>query len=339
MPNRRYHIHIICAANDQLLVLDRLAIFFQSRAFLTYDVSSQLPQAALYGRQCIEACDYTLVVIGETYGATHKTGVSQLHLSYLSAKAKLKPMLILIKTLPEGTLITRQLQDFTRTVEQQASHVYYYDDRTDISQLLTYAFNDLLERYSATGWVRADSSSAVAATESSTTSGITSAALPSISTTSPNRFFANKNLAAPEHRGDDAVTKPLVLSDEFNFQYNAQAYEGGNLSDVTMTLSCTWGEILQALIRIPAAFSNYGLQSCINRLIVNKAERDIKKIMPNVHAVSRCQIHQKDVIRLQKLLVAANWIQLTATGSRQAQELWKLTFHAKKLFEDNFNQS
>ena len=98
MSNRRYHIHVICADNDQLLVLDSVAMFFQGRAFLTYDVSSKLPKAALYGRQCIDACDYALMIIGDSYGTAQNTGVSQMHLSYLNAKAKLKPLLILVKS-------------------------------------------------------------------------------------------------------------------------------------------------------------------------------------------------------------------------------------------------
>lgn len=68
MPNRRYHIHIICADNDQLLVLDSFAIFFQARAFLTYDVSSKLSKASFYGRQCIDSCDYAVMIIGDSYG-------------------------------------------------------------------------------------------------------------------------------------------------------------------------------------------------------------------------------------------------------------------------------
>jgi hypothetical protein len=342
VPKRRYHIHVVCAANDQPLVVDRMAIFFQSRAFLTYDVSSKLPQAALHGRQCIEACDYAVVVIGDNYGATHNTGVSQMHLSYLSAKAKLKPMLILIKTHQEDTNVSRHLQDFTRLVEQQASNIYYYDDSTNIDQLLTYAYNDMIERYPATGWVRANAvvDTQTSANASSQSTRISSTALSSIITSSPSSSYRSTAAKrahndAPAEVNFDSITQPLTLTDTFDFQYSAQAYEGGNLTDVTMGLSCQWQEILQALIKIPVAFSSYGLQSSINRLITSKAERDIKQRMPDVHAVSRCQIAQNDLVKLQRFLVAANWIQLTASGARSSQELWKLTFYAKKLFENS----
>lgn len=313
MSNRRHHLHVICATSDQSLVLDSVAIFFQSWAFLTYDVSGELPRAALYGRQCIDDCDYTLLIIGDSYGATRNTGVSQMHLSYLSAKAKLKPMLIFIKSHRENAELSSQLKDFIRLVERQNIGVHYYVNSMDIDRLLSLAYEDMMTRYPALSWVRE--------------SAVDTAVLRS-----------NNLLSSPSHcklEGIDSLTKSLRLTDTFEFSYSAQAYEGGNLTDVTSTLSCTWQEILQALMQTSLAFTSYGLQSSINRLITAKAEQDIKQQMPNVHAVARCQISKDDLLKLQRLLVAANWIQLTAVGSRASQELWKLTFYAKKIYQDS----
>ena len=345
MSNRRYYIHVVCAANDQPLVLDRLAIFFQTRAFLTSDVSSELPRAALYGRQCIEDCDYTVVVVGDSYGATHNTGVSQMHLSYLSAKAKLKPMLILMKNHQENVDISPQLKEFRRLVDRQNIDIYRYDSPVEIDRLLINAYESMIERYPALSWIReneANTSAGISASTSSSTSNIsnTSATRPSITPSNAALLSANssnKQANNPLKVSEvfDSLTKSLSLTETFEFQYSAQAYEGGNLTDVTMSLRCTWQEILHALITIPSAFSSYGLQSCINRLITSKADADIKKLMPNVHVVARCQISQDDSLKLQRLLVAANWIQLTAVGARASQELWKLTFYAKKVYEDS----
>lgn len=328
MPNRRYHIHVICAANDQLLFLEEVAVFFQSRAFLTYDVSSQLPKATLYSRQCIDACDYTIVILGDSYGMTHKTGVSQMHLSYLSAKAKLKPMMILIKTQSGEFDISRQLQDFMRLVEQQANRVYYYDAETNIEQLLSYAYDNMVDKYPAIGWVQATDSPKVTTKPIITPRYRSSSAYASI--ISKEDIEDTASISA-----FDSVTETLSLTEKVCVEYSAHAYEGGNLSDVIMSVSFTWQEILAALIEIPSAFSRYGLQNCINSLITPIAEQDIKRLMPKVHAVSRCQIAQDDLIKLQRSLVKANWIELMASSSRTSKELWKLTFYAKKQFADS----
>ncbi len=96
---------------------------------------------------------------------------------------------------------------------------------------------------------------------------------------------------------------PIDLSETFSIRYSAQAYEGGNLTDVSRTMVLTWREVLIIMMKIPTTFSSYGLQNVVNRLIASKAERDIKQDMPNVHAVSRCQIYQDDLNTLQR-----NWL-------------------------------
>lgn len=331
MPDRRYHIHIICADNDQLLVLDSLAIFFQSRAFLTYDVSSQLPKASLYGRQCIDSCDYALMLIGDSYGTVQRNGVSQMHLSYLNAKAKLKPLLILIKNHHPDASISRQLQEFIKSVTRQDNTIYYYDTETDIEPLLVQAYYNAVTNHQAIGgWLRAN--------EEMIKFSKQTVAERFADLLSTDKTLKKNSPPADEFVSDD-VSKPIILLEAFDIQYSAQAYAGGNLTDVTRPMTLTWQEILIALMKIPATFSSYGLQNAVNRLIASKAEQDIKKEMPNVHAVSRCQISQDDLNQLQRQLVGANWIQLTTYGTRVSQELWKLTFHAKNLFNEVHHNS
>ena len=324
MPNRRYHIHVICADNDQLLVLDSIAVFFQARAFLTYDVSSKLPKASLYGRQCIDGCDYALMVIGDSYGTTQNTGVSQMHLSYLSAKAKLKPLLILVKKHHDDANISRQLQEFTSMVTSKADKIYYYETENDIEQLLIQAYYKMVALHQkGAGWIRVDDE--VLKSGKLAISETVVATLSSSKTTKPENPILATQLM------DDNISKQIVLTDTFEINYKAQAYEGGNLTDLTRPMVLSWQEVLITLIKMPATFSSYGLQSGINRLISTRAEIDIKREMPNVHAVARCQISQDDLNHLQQQLVAANWIQLTTYGTRVTQELWKLTFYAKSL--------
>ena len=312
MPNHRYHIHVICVAHDQPMVLDGLAVFFQNIAFLTYDIATSSTQASVYSRQCIDDCDCTIVVIGDSYGSAEKNSVSQLHLSYLSARTKIKPMLVLIKSLGKSKKASRQLRDFTRLVEQQVYDVYYYDDKTDIPKLLIDVHTKMVKKHNlVASWTRMQKSSN--ADKAQKLSGLSS----------------EKNTAA------NNFDQPFKLSELVEIRYSAQAYEDGNLSDIKMTIKLSWQQILQAIALISATFSSYSLQVCINRLIANHAEQDIKKQMPNVHAVSRYQVFHNDLNNLQRALVAANYIQLTACGLKASQELWRLTFYAKKHLSES----
>lgn len=238
MPNRRYHIHIICADNDQLLVLDSLAIFFQSRAFLTYDVSSQLPKASLYGRQCIDSCDYALMLIGDSYGTVQRNGVSQMHLSYLNAKAKLKPLIILIKNHHPDASISRQLQEFIKSVTRQDNTIYYYDTETDIEPLLVQAYYNAVTNHQVVGgWLRAN--------EEMIKFSKQTVAERFADLLSTDKTLKENSPPADEFVSDD-VSKPILLLEAFDIQYSAQAYAGGNLTDVTRPLTLTWQEILIA---------------------------------------------------------------------------------------------
>lgn len=326
MPSRRYHIHVICVAHSQPLILDSLAVFFQSRAFLTYDISTHLSQSALYGRQCVEACDYVLILIGDSYGAVQNTGFSQMHLSYFNAKARAKPMVVLIKRHYDSEEISQQLKAFTNVVEQQKNDVYHYDDNTNIKQLLNGAYADMIKRPNLSAeWV------SVRDVVSKTDTDPLWRLSPQVNVPS-----ATHKQTANSYEATDNITTTIELKDSFDIEYNAQAYEDGNLTDVSMTMSLTWQNVLLALGVLPAFFSSYGLQSQFNRLITSKAELDIKQLMPKVHAVSRCQIIKRDLDKLQRTLVAANWIQIKNSGSemRSTKELWSLTFYAKKLLEE-----
>lgn len=327
MPSRRYHIHVICVAHSQPLVLDSLAVFFQSHAFLTCDISTHLSQSALYGRQCVDACDYVLIIIGDSYGAMQNTSFSQMHLSYFNAKARVKPMMALVKRHYDNDEVNQQLLAFTRIVEQQKNDVHYYDDNTDIKQLLKAAHSDMITRTNlAAGWVSAKD---MATKSMATSSG-------NLNPEANELSMAHKSVSN-SYTATDNVTTELKLNASFDIEYSAQAYEEGNLTDVSMSMSLTWQNVLTALGMMPAFFSSYGLQSQFNRLIASKVELDIKKVMPNVHAVARCQIAKNDLDKLQRLLIAANWIQIKASGSemRSTKELWSLTFYAKKLLEEN----
>ena len=89
----RYHAHVIKVADEQPLASAQLALFFEQQAFLTQDLAVISTDTINYSRRCIEKCDFVIMLIGDSYGQTNMSGVSQMHLSYLTAKAKRKPLM------------------------------------------------------------------------------------------------------------------------------------------------------------------------------------------------------------------------------------------------------
>ncbi|UZA10881.1 hypothetical protein LP123_10795 [Moraxella bovis] len=160
MSNHRYHVHIACVADDPLLVTaqDDVAIFFESRAFLTKDLVIARAESASYSWRCVNSADVVLILIGNSYGKANASGVSQLHVSYTNAKAKNKPILIFVHADVLNKPTGNRLIDFVGSLESQGGDVvHYFDDNTNFPKLLETAFN-ALDFDKSKGWQTAGAS-------------------------------------------------------------------------------------------------------------------------------------------------------------------------------------
>lgn len=342
MPNRRYHIHVICANDDQSSSLDALALYFERRAFLTFDLALGDVQASNYSRRRIDECDYVLLVIGDSYGKLNSTGVSQMHLSYINAKTKNKPMLILRKIRNgHGTQggLSRQLTDLIRLIEQQNSgQVLYYDDKTDLEQLLEFPYLQMLSEHPAKGWIRTDNVieetllttfNAVKKSEASAKrSSIFDAISDNLATSSTIETSGN------DAGGDaDSLLSDIAidLSDEIMLNFSTHAYEGGNLSEVSFLAVVTWRDIVTSLNRLQTQFTSVGIQRCVNDLVHEQALELVQDVRPNAHAVSRTQVATVEQEWVQSQLLAAGWIAVAQTGGRGNRNFYQVTDKAKAV--------
>lgn len=363
MLNRRYHIHVACTADAPADLMDSLALFFERRAFLTYDLLTNQAETAGYSRRCIDSCDYVLLLVADSYGERNNTGVSQLHLSYVYAKTKNKPMVVLVKTHNDEEVLPRQLRDFITLVEQHVGQVNYFNDETDMGDLLSYTYNELQQQHPLAGWLPAKDSiseaiqNSVQRTPSSPNKEMLNlesrpdtevdtsfenllreVSSQSIKSSTAKTFqsqapVSSANFLAQDPHSSSQKYEPHI-EEKVHLHYSAHAYAKGNLSDVSMSVSVSWLEIVASLIKIPSPFSSYGLQRCLNALVSKDAEEHIKNKMPNVHAVSRCQVVAADIQDIQEQLYEAGWIKSLTNHQRHSRELWHVTERAKQLVAD-----
>lgn len=336
MPNRRYHIHLACVAHDQPVILDGLALFFENKAFLTRDLRAIANSEAMqYSRRCIDVCDYVLVLVADSYGEKNPSGVSQLHLSYITAKTKNKPMMVLLKSDLDEETISRELSDFIKLIKnQQKSHVHYYHEETDLSQLLDYAFSELQTEHVGLGWVRSKPNDACErAIDKYSHSLLSTKPLPQL-TNFESRLSDEEQHAQKLEQIDErqVMIQSLHLNDVFSLHYTAHAFAEGNLSEVALAAALTWQEILNLLMHLPSHFSSQSLLKALNDLVSQQAISTVKERMPKVHAVSRCQVTQADLLWIQEELIALGWIQLINAHTKILREIWQITDYAKQLF-------
>lgn len=344
MPNRRYHIHVICANDDQLSSLDELALYFERHAFLTYDVALGDVQASNYSRRRIDECDYVLLLIGDSYGKPNSTGVSQMHLSYINAKTKNKPMLILRKIRSGRAThggLSRQLTDLIRLIEQQNSgQVLYYDDKTDLEQLLETPYLQMLSEHPAKGWIRTDN--VIEETLLTTFNAVKN------NDDIPSRSSIFDAIASNSAKPIDATDTGMVdngttqsedinvmsdiaidLSDEIMLNFSTHAYEGGNLSEVSFLAVVTWRDIVASLSRLQTQFTSVGIQRCVNDLVHEQALDLVQDVRPNAHAVSRTQVVMVEQEWVKSQLLAAGWIAVSHIGRRGNRNFYHITDKAK----------
>lgn len=320
MPNRRYHVHIACVADDPLLQQsqDDVSIFFEQRAILTKDLKLNRPESASYSWRCINACDAVLILIGNEYGKLNISGVSQLHVSYTNAKTKNKPILVFIHSkMNSASSHSRHLSDFVGLVQSQmADSVRYFDETTDFLALLKEMFDKVVISIAETDQ------------EPLRKIGMTGKDN-SVEDPLETIVRANKYSMSEVH----ASLKPaLHLDNEVVVSCTAHAFKGGTLIEVPFVITMTWRKIVQALTELSLSFSEQGLARCLYELIdKTQANKLIISQYPDVHAVSRHQVTKSDVSWVQDELQLAGWIE--PAGSSIQGMLWKITNNTKAILK------
>ncbi|MDO4449708.1 MAG: hypothetical protein Q4B79_01960 [Moraxella sp.] len=321
MLNHRYHVHVACVADDPLLVgaLDDVAIFFESRAFLTKDLVLSRAETASYGWRCINAADVVLVVVGNHYGKPNATGVSQLHVSYTNAKAKNKPVLVFVHH-DAKSADDQKLPDFLALLRlQEGESVHYFDDKSNFIKMLESAFNSL-DFNKSKGW-------------QATGESVKTALLTPPKPNNPEPKADTKNepqeMVRPRRIGNDmASLKPaLVLDGEFLVNCTAHAFRGGTLIEVSFVMPLKWRQVVSMLPNVVSPFSEQVLGRALNEVIdKGTASYIVARQHADVHAVSRIQVSKSDVLWVLDELELAEWIASVNQGS-----LWQATDKALNL--------
>lgn len=324
MPDYRYHIHVACVPDDPLLITaqDDVAIFFESRAFLTKDLVLARVESASYSWRCVNAADAVLVLIGNSYGRTNASGVSQLHVSYTNAKTKNKPMLIFVHADVLKKDNNRNLLDLVAVLEaQEGGRMYYFDESSDFFKLLETAFNALnLDKTKGWRMGTTDIKNTLIGSSSNTEGQSGKELIKKES--SKKEMLKDKSLLdldellhAKTSANSNASFKPslrlaLELDTEFSVSCTAHAFRGGTLIEVSFVVPMRWRQIVMMLASVVMPFSEQGLGRALNESVDKAlANQIVSRQYPDVHAVSRIQVVKADTMWILDELELAGWIE------------------------------
>ena len=140
MIDKRYHVFISTTGADMQSERTVLAQTLVSQGFFSWGLEHRTPLTTAFARRQIDDCDYFILMLGSRYGELSASGVSYLHLEYIYAVTKQKPILVLLHESPDNRPAELQestqdgrikFQDFRRQLQREREMIVTYRDLRD----------------------------------------------------------------------------------------------------------------------------------------------------------------------------------------------------------------
>lgn len=323
MIDKRYHVFMSTTGADMQAERQVLSQTLVSQGFFSWGLEARTPLTTAFARRQIDDCDYFILLLGSRYGELSASGVSYLHLEYIYAVTKQKPILVLLHETPDARAVELQepdqegrlkFQDFRRLLQRERDMVVTYRDGRDLEMALRHAMPQLTARYPAQGWVRPNQNQVQQLQDENEQLRQKLIQLES----QKNQFGSTDQSSAielPQVQGED----------EYLFDYKVHAYQDGNFRELRPQRHMFWNDILAVLgpSFSPASPEDYFARA-MNEYLNSTALQDVREVMPRAHAVARCQINVRALHAIKMQLKYNGWIAPVGRDDRQ-RILWELT--------------
>jgi hypothetical protein len=327
MIDKRYHVFISTTGSDMQAERTVLSQTLVSQGFFSWGLEHRTPLTTAFARRQIDDCDYFILMLGSRYGELSASGVSYLHLEYIYAVTKQKPILVLLHESPDSRPIELQeldqegrvkFQDFRRQLQRERDMVVTFRDGRDLEMALRHAMPQLTARYVAQGWVRPNQAMVQQLQDENEQ---LRQKLVQLESQQRTHSMAGQNIA-----GNSGLDLPQVQGDEeYAFDYKVHAYQDGNFRELRPQRRMRWNELLLVLgpSFSPSAPEDH-FARVMNDYLNSTALADVRDVMPRAHAVARCQINVRSLHGIKMQLKHNGWIAPVGRDDRQ-RILWELT--------------
>ncbi len=320
MIDKRYHVFISSSGADMQPERSVLAQTLASLGFFSWGLEARTPLTTAFARRQIDDCDYFVILLGSRYGDLSASGVSYVHLEYIYAITKQKPVLVILHESPESRAPElqepskdgqRKFEDFRRQLQRERDMVVTFREAKELEVILRHAMPQLTQRYPALGWVRPSDAPMKALQLENEKLKEKVAHLTSLGKTrvSANSKVPSQHVASIEDESSQ-LEVPVVRGDEvISFDYRVHAYQDGNFRELRPKRKMTWNEILLA---VGPGFRPAAPEDTFARLLNDhlnvSALGDVHEVMPRAHATARCQINVRALHAIKVQLKNNHWI-------------------------------
>lgn len=328
MLDKRYQVFISTSGSEmqpERIILSQTLV---GMGFFSWGLEQRNPLSTAFARRQIDDCDYVVILLGSQYGEQSVSGVGYMHLEYIYAVTKQKPIIVFMHDDPasrEPSLhdakaeLREKFNDFRKLLQNEVDQVFTYRSLRDLEMAVRLNMPQMLERYPVTGWVRPQNAQALHDEIDQLKARI-----------------AQMEAEAGKREPDPFLSLPKVSMHEiFSFEYRMHAYQDGNFKELKIQKKLTWAELLAILGSTfvnptPEEFFSKRLNEYLNETGLEDARIE----MPRAHAVARAQMNIRALHSLKIQMRQNDWIVPTGRDDRQ-RLLWQITAKAQKLIESN----
>jgi hypothetical protein len=338
MIDKRYHVFISTTGADMQSERSVLTQTLASLGFFSWGLEARTPLTTAFARRQIDDCDYFILLLGSRYGELSASGVSYVHLEYIYAITKQKPVLVILHESPDSRAPElhestkdgqRKFEDFRRQLQRECDMVVTFREPRELEVILRHAMPQLTQRFPSLGWVRPNDAPMQALqleNEKLRQKNIqlrSTAGRPRVVAGSLSTLDEQVSATGDEHGMLDV---PIVRGDEMmSFDYRVHAYQDGNFRELRPRRQMNWNELLVAVgpgFRPPAPEENFA--RLLNEYLNISALHDVQEIMPRAHATARCQINVRALHAIKVQFKNNQWVVPVGRDARH-HILWGLS--------------
>lgn len=323
MIDKRYHVFISTTEADMHAERVVLSQTLVSQGFFSWGLEQRTPLTTAFARRQIDDCDYFILMLGSRYGELSASGVSYMHLEYIYAVTKQKPILVLMYEAPENRADEFQdktqegkvkFLDFRRQLQRERDMVMTFRDLRDLEIAIRHTMPQFLARYPAQGWIRPNQQQVQQLQEENEQLRqkiIQLEQQPRLN----NAPVASKHSDLPQVQGHEEIA----------FDYKVHAYQDGNFRELRPQRQMSWNDLLMVVgPGFSPAMPEDSFAKILNDYLNSTALTDVRDVMPRAHAVARCQINIRALHMIKTQFKNNAWIVPVGRDDRQ-RVLWELS--------------
>ena len=328
MLDKRYQVFISTSGSEMQPERIVLAQTLVGMGFFSWGLEQRTPLSTAFARRQIDDCDYVVILLGSAYGEQSVSGVGYMHLEYIYAVTKQKPIIVFMHEEPsarDGALhddkpeLREKFQEFRKLLQNEVDQVFTYRSMRDLEMAVRFNLPQMLERSPVLGWVRPQNIQVLQDEIDHLKSKL-----------------EQLETEAGKREVDPFLSLPKVsMHEPFSFEYRMHAYQDGNFKELKIQKKLTWAQLLSILGTTfvhptPEEFFSKRMNEYLNETGI----QDARVEMPRAHAGARAQIKIRAVHSMKMQVRQNEWIIQSGRDDRQRM-LWQITPKAQKLMESN----